>query len=188
MIITIYAKERGSAPADDPHQPSTIIVHYDVPIMPPTPLQTGLKIRILELIPSPTPPLPTGEHAPPHYTVQETGVVGTIEAIRSMEERITEFAVRNDNDQSPASYAYVAIQHIPGRTTALSLWESIQRRFLLSPLPKTRQIPLEVDAVVLRNITRLRPERERRRRPLANGRAGREDDMIVESEEGASRV
>ncbi|KAI0362311.1 hypothetical protein OH77DRAFT_42788 [Trametes cingulata] len=181
MIYTIYAKERGSAPADDPHRPSMIVVHYDLPTIPPVPLQTGLTIRILALRPSPSPPSLDGSRGPPHYTITETGVVGTVETIRTMEETVTEFAVKNDNDQSPAAHAYISIQHIPGVTVRLNLWEALCRRVFLPPLPHTRHIPLELDAVILRNVTRLRPERERRVRHDSEDDE-RSEDMIVESE------
>ncbi|KAI0360655.1 hypothetical protein OH77DRAFT_707267 [Trametes cingulata] len=185
MIITVYAKERGSAPADNPHHPSTIIAHYDAPIPPPIPLQTGQKIRILELVPSPPPPLPGGENAPPHYTVRDTGIVGTVEAVRSMEEAIIEFAVKNENDLSPATYAYISTPYIPGKTVRLQPWEMLRRALLLPPLLRTRHIPLETNAVVLRNVTRLRPERERRTRS-GRGESRLEEDMIVESEDCAN--
>ncbi|KAI0360391.1 hypothetical protein OH77DRAFT_1418310 [Trametes cingulata] len=181
MISTIYAKERGAAPADDPHTLSTIAIYYDVAIPPPTPLHTGQKVRIISLIPCPTPPRQDGTDHPPHYTVREAGVIGTITAVRTMEETITEFAVRNENDQSAATYAYLAIQHIQGQTVQLSLWEAFLRRFVLQPLPQTRNIPLEADAVILRNIARLRPERERYASPNLRGNR-LEEDIVVESE------
>ncbi|KAI0353363.1 hypothetical protein OH77DRAFT_1373996, partial [Trametes cingulata] len=151
MIATIYAKERGAAPADDPHTLSTITVYYDVAIPPPTPLHTGQKVRIISLVPCPTFPNPNDANEPPHYTVRESGIFGTIVAVRTMEETITEFAVQNENDQSAATFAYLAIQHIQGQTVRLSIWESFLREYVLRPLPKTRHIPLERNAVILRN-------------------------------------
>ncbi|KAI0361158.1 hypothetical protein OH77DRAFT_402102 [Trametes cingulata] len=180
MIATLYAKERGSAPADDPHKPSTIILHYDIPVVPHVPVQTGQKIRIVRLIPSPMPITSHNDPQPPFYTVQETGIVGTVITIRAMEKTVTEFVVRNENDQSPVSAAYIAVEHLPGTTVRLSLCESLIRLALSPFLPSTRRIPIERNAVVLRNVTRLRPERERGR--TVGGESRMEDEMMVASE------
>ncbi|KAI0349395.1 hypothetical protein OH77DRAFT_1269952 [Trametes cingulata] len=186
MISTIYAKKRGAAPADNPHSLSTITIYYDVAIPPPVPLHTGQKVRIIALIPCPTLPRQDEMYDPPHYTVREAGVIGTIVAVRTMETTITEFAVRNENDQSPATYAYLAIQHIQGLTVNLNLWQTIVRTLLLRTLPQTRNIPLELDAVILRNLARLRPERERYASPsLRSNRL--EEDIVVESESRLQR-
>lgn len=147
MSNIIPARERSSVSAEDPRRPAATIAFFDVPVIPHTPLRMGQNVKILALV-SCANLFPTdGQYRPTYYTTRETGVEGRVERVRAVDATITEFVVRNDNPRANVTYAYVAIQHIQGRTVSLSLGRRLLRA-VTRPTTVERQIPLELDATI----------------------------------------
>ncbi|OJT14556.1 hypothetical protein TRAPUB_8889 [Trametes pubescens] len=149
-ITTVLAKGRGEAPAEDPLRPSLTITFFDVPIVPRTPLHVGQLVHVLSL--KPCDGLFPGEgEKPQRYIAYDSGIMGRIVGIRSMEENITEFVVRNEAEWAREAYAYLAIKHIPGVTVKLGAWKALLRSTIRRPAKATRDIPIEADAIVYRD-------------------------------------
>ncbi|OJT07381.1 hypothetical protein TRAPUB_10321 [Trametes pubescens] len=147
MSNIIPARERSRVSAEDPRRPAATIAFFDVPVIPHIPLQMGQNVKILALV-SCADLFPTDEqYKPKYYTTRETGVEGKVERVRAVDATITEFVVRNDNPRADVTYAYVAIQHIQGRTVSLSLGRRLLRA-VTRPTTMERQIPLELDATI----------------------------------------
>ncbi|OSD00926.1 hypothetical protein PYCCODRAFT_650364 [Trametes coccinea BRFM310] len=178
--VTILVKRRATMPVCSPYlPPEAKILGLDVTITPRIPLQIGLTVRVEELVPCND--LFQGEDdlGVPHYCAKEMGIEGTITAIRAVEADITEFVLRNTNEQSNIVAAYVAIKHVQGETVNLVGWQRLARWLAEPLLPRIRDIPVETEAIVLRNewvvvggrrvqravgsYRRLREERERAR-------------------------
>ncbi|EIW52962.1 uncharacterized protein TRAVEDRAFT_53386 [Trametes versicolor FP-101664 SS1] len=150
IITTILAKERGAAPAEDSLCPTPTAKHFDVPIVPRVPLHVGQMVHILSLFPC-NGLFPGKGEKPPRYTAFDSGVWGKVVEIKSMDRNITEFVVRNEAKWAKEAYAYLAIKHIEGTTVSLGKWRTLLRSTIQRPAPATRDIPLEMDAIVYRD-------------------------------------
>lgn len=148
MATSILARETASILSENPYHPDTLVKHFDVPIVPRIPLHIGQRVKILSLTACEG---PTDEElAPTRYRVQDSGVEGAVVRIKSTSTAVTEFIVQNENDSSPVIFACVAIQHIQGQTVWMGLWDRLLR-VVVRPPPPERCIPLELDAIVIRN-------------------------------------
>lgn len=160
MTAAILAKERGGTPTGTPARPGTVITHYDAIITPRTPIGVDDRIHIYALIPARHSGAQGARNDTPAYTAYDTGIAGTILKIRVMEGSTVEFVVRNENEWSRTTYAYLAIQDIQDTTVRVDmwtrLWHAVTRSPLFSPIPETRRIPLENNAIIYRS--RARPQ------------------------------
>lgn len=151
MSTTVLAKDIGNTPLEGRYYPTTAMVaYYDVPIPPRIPLHVGQRVTIHTLHDnsSSVDLCPIDQDAP-QYFAQEAGVEGEITGIRTMEAGTTEFVVKNEVAFSDVVYAVLAIEHIQGVTVRLSAWKRLLRATVMRPLPETRTVPLELDAVVV---------------------------------------
>ncbi|KAI9065875.1 hypothetical protein FKP32DRAFT_1602112 [Trametes sanguinea] len=148
----VLAKRRAVIPARASHLPpeATILI-LDVPIPPRSPLHVGLRVHVEELLPCSYLSQEEGDLNCPHYCAEDLEFEGTIVAIRAVEASITEFVVRNENDKSSFVAAYMAVKHVQGITVDLRGWQRIARWLALPFLQNTREIPIEADAIILRN-------------------------------------
>lgn len=160
MTAAILAKERGGTPTGTPARPGTVITHYDAVVTPRAPIGVGDRVHIYALIPTRHSSTQAPRSNTPAYTAYDTGIAGTILKIRVMEGSTIEFIVRNENEWSRTTYAYLAIQDIQNTTVRVDvwtrLWHAINHFPLLSPITETRRIPLENNATIYRS--RARPQ------------------------------
>lgn len=185
MPNIIPALQRLCIPAENPLQPDATIAFFDIPVIPRVPLCVGQEVKILALV-SCSGLFPTeGQQAPPYYTAKETGVEGKIVRVRAVDASVTEFVVKNDNTLAGVTHAYLAIQHIQGRTVNLSLGRRILRA-ITRPATAERQIPLELDATIFWDAVAARPAQ------LDDGRtvrgAGPVERRIEDAERDAGRM
>lgn len=157
MTATVLTKKRAELPTDNPHSPETRIELHDIPIAPRKPIRIGQRIHLFVLISCDGLFPSHSSYTPPHYTTHDSGIVGRVERIRSMDGGVTEFVVKNDNEGSRVTHAYVSIQHIQGVTVHLSPCARLARA-ARGREKVERRVPLESDAVVFRDTTTTHPE------------------------------
>ncbi|KAI0667432.1 hypothetical protein C8Q78DRAFT_929549, partial [Trametes maxima] len=119
----VYAKLRGSAPANNPQNYRILDVRfYDIIANPPTPLHVGQKVDIRELYTEQEgySIAGTGE-----LQAKKSGVDGTIEGVRLVDNSTVKFVVRNKTPRSLISHAHILIPRINGETVALEWWRKI---------------------------------------------------------------
>ncbi|KAI9061454.1 hypothetical protein FKP32DRAFT_1575988 [Trametes sanguinea] len=138
--------------------PETSIEHFEVTIAPRVALHVGQKVTVHEIVAcdnlfptttqSSSPLLPS----PPHFTLQDAEIEGTVVEIRPRSAAISEVVVRNEKEWSNVAYAYLAAPHIQGVTVDLTIFERILRQVVILLCGEdSRSIPLERNAIVLRN-------------------------------------
>lgn len=148
MSTTVLAKHKGNDPTEGQHHPiAAVVAYYDIPIPPRTPLRVGQRVNIHTLHDNSD--LCTEMPETPQYFATEAGVEGEITGIRAMEANITEFVVKNEVAFSDVTHAVLAVKHIEGVTVRLGVWKRILRATVLRPLPDTRSVPLELNAVII---------------------------------------
>lgn len=151
MTTTVLAKERGTTQTEGRHNPATAMVaFYDVLFRPRIPLHVGQHISIHTLSSCYNNTHNQGDQANPRYVAEESGIVGMITEVRTMEATVTEFVMVNENVELDVAKVVLAIQHVEGETVRLPVWKKLLRATILRPLPETRWIPLEMDATVAR--------------------------------------
>ncbi|KAI0350230.1 hypothetical protein OH77DRAFT_1092961 [Trametes cingulata] len=154
LPTTIYAKERGSAPSADKPEEEARVVYLDVPIPPHEPIHVGQKVRISSIT-SCDELFPTEEETNAHhYTAEDLGVWGTIVRMRSEEEEVVEFILRNDNIKSNVVYAYLTVPREEGLMIRTPPWRRWLNAIIARP-ERTRTIRIEDDATVFGDTTTL---------------------------------
>ncbi|KAI0356664.1 hypothetical protein OH77DRAFT_1477922 [Trametes cingulata] len=150
---TVYAKERGRTPYLSPLHPTTsICIHYDVPILPRSPLKVGKSLKIATLQSCDALFPPNGQKQPPRYTARLVEVVGTIIGVRAQDRATIDFIVRNEAGELQAVYAYITVPIVDGITDELSMWQCAYHLILtLATTTPARTVEIETDAVILRD-------------------------------------
>ncbi|EIW64972.1 uncharacterized protein TRAVEDRAFT_16879 [Trametes versicolor FP-101664 SS1] len=151
--LNVMARERCRIPVGDPTSLRALQnIHYDIPIMPRIPLYVGLLVRVIPIQPT-TPaagesPDEDPRTAPPTYTAAATSVAGKIIGIRTLERNTVELVVKNDDISTRTAYAYLTVHHAEGKTVHLPLGLRAIRAVSRPFLQKTRDVPIEHDAVI----------------------------------------
>ncbi|KAI0360085.1 hypothetical protein OH77DRAFT_1359654, partial [Trametes cingulata] len=145
---TIYARERGSAPAKVEEGKETKVAYLDVPIAPCEPIHVGQKARILLL--SPCDELfPSEEETTTHYyTAEDVGLWGTVVGIRVVEENMVEFILENENIKSATAYAYLAVARREGLTVRMPPWTRWLSMAGIGLARTTRTVLIEDDTTI----------------------------------------
>ncbi|KAI0650595.1 hypothetical protein C8Q79DRAFT_923822 [Trametes meyenii] len=164
--IAILGKQRGMAPVSNMKgRRGTQVTYHDIPIIPETPLSIGQRICLYTLKGVENPfgrgqGVDNGEGEPvPCYTISVTGVAGPIVGIRAMDQKIVELIVRNDRmERSMVAYAYITVKNLHGVTTNLPMWRRAIAATGILGAGETRDVPLEMNAIVLSKAAREPPQ------------------------------
>ncbi|KAJ8490051.1 hypothetical protein ONZ51_g2531 [Trametes cubensis] len=104
------------------------VAFLDVPILPTSPIELGSYVCIAILEPKPpTVARMANYRDEPRYTAYTSDIRGRIIGIRAMEPEVTEFVLKNDNDDLNTKYAYVAVPHVEGTMVCLPWWARVVR-------------------------------------------------------------
>ncbi|KAI9069303.1 hypothetical protein FKP32DRAFT_1671482 [Trametes sanguinea] len=160
---TLLTKERAVYPAALPHsRNSSIVMAYDLTVIPRVPLKVGNRARIL-VLESCDDFFPLATDGRPRYEAKDAGVEGTIVAMKPIGNNLVEFVMRNEEEGSSVSHAYIVTEHAQNLTTELTLCERILVKLATYLTPPTRNVPMELDAIVF-NVSHPRPGRRTSRR------------------------
>ncbi|OSD00577.1 hypothetical protein PYCCODRAFT_667616 [Trametes coccinea BRFM310] len=180
-VIIVLAKERANYPTCLPGMwRGATTVALDITIPPRTPLRVGERVVVKILDPCDD-FFPLANDGSPRYVARPSNIEGEIVAMRPSGNNLVEFTLRNEAEASTVAYATLSIAQHHGRTTNLSLSQRLVVNVATYLIRPTRDIPLELEAIVFDEPRRstLENESSRGRGPLRPRYPNRRTDAPV---------